>query len=289
MKASEFVQTYGKKPIQTWESAAFALAQAGQTMPWPMVPIKLEVPGHSATLEVASDFFSIGEPDDWMRMPLTPGTAQAIANLNGYLLPTPKIVAEIAKQANVQLTPQPQWPNKGINLDEFARHNATIETQRAGRAGLISGHKKDVIISNIYKPKKVLIYGWFWPPGVKPPAGMGNPIQPRSNIHYDGFADYSHGIRFISPVMTVDGQQMKTEDVLRSQELSKLVSDEGIVRVIRYPAPNDPQPYRPADLATYAALNDVYPKPNLPSLTDVGLSVISEQAASRLAAKKPST
>ena len=274
MKASDFVAQYAKQPIQAWEAAAFDLAKNEQSFPWPMVPLQLSSPGHTGSIEVSADYFTIGEGNDILRLPLTPGTAQAIANLHGYLLPTPKIAYEIARQADVHLMPTPQV-NKGENLSEFAKHNATVETQLAGRTGLITGHKKDVIISNIYKPGKVLIYGWFFPPGVKPPAGFSNPIQARSNIHYAGFADYSHGIRFVSPVMKVDGQEMKTEDVLRHPELSKLVSDEGIVRMVRYPAPNEPQPYRPVSSAEYQALNDVYPRPTLPGLTDVGLAAIA--------------
>lgn len=277
MKASEFVALYAKRPIQAWEAAAFELAQNEQAIAWPMVTVALSSLGHTGSIGVTSDYFAIGEPGDVLRLPLTPRTAQSIANLKGYLLPTPKIAYEIARQATVQLTPTPQI-NKGENLAEFAKHNATVEAQLAGRTGLVTGHKKDVIISNIYKPGKVLIYGWFYPAGVKPPSGFSNPIQARSNIHYDGFADYSHGIRFISPVMQVDGQEMKTEDVLHHPELSKLVSDEGVVRIIRYPAKNQPQPKRPASLAEYSVLQDVYPKPTSPGLAEVGLSTLTALA-----------
>lgn len=283
MKGSEFVEANKSKNIQGWEAAAVELAKSGEgIVNWPMVPIHLSSPGHEATLNVSSDYFSVGDPSDFLRLPLTPSAAQTIANFGNFLLPTPKIAYEIAKQAEVKLIPTPQV-NKGENLLEFAKHNATVEAQRAGRTGLITGHKKDVVISNIYKPKKVLIYGWFYPPGAKVPAGFSNPIQARSNIHYDGFADYSHGIRFISPVMKVDGQDMMTEDVMRDPVLSKLVSDEGIVRTVRYPAPNAPAepPYRPVDKKVYEALNDVYPRPNTSSYADMGLSVLAEESAAK--------
>src|SRR5665213_285052 len=103
-----------------------------------------------------------------------------------------------------------------------------------------------------------------------PPKTFSQPIQARSNVHLDSWVDYSHGIRLISPVMVVDGQEMQTEAVLRDPELSKLLSDEGPVRMIRYPSGNDPAPYRPTDKPEYRVLNDVYPTPRTTSLADQG-------------------
>ena len=101
---------------------------------------------------------------------------------------------------------------------------------------LISGQKKDVIISALYgpnhpngwKPGKEVIFGWYRPDGSR--------IQPKSNIHGDFYVDYSHGIRAVAPNMEVDGQTFSTEDVLRSKELSGLLSDEGPITQVRYPS-----------------------------------------------------
>lgn len=277
MKGSEFVQTYKKTSLAKWEAAALELARQGSTVAWPMVALKLEADGHTATLKVASDYFAIGTPEDFVRLPLTPRTAQTIANLSGELLPTPKLVSDIHKQASVQLTPSPM-SNRGANLEDYAAHSAKIETLRASRVGLVSGTKKDVVISNLAKAGKVLIYGWFWPEGVKPGGGFSNPIQPRSNVHGDFYVDYSHGIRFVSPVMTVDGEDMMTEAVLRDPKLSKLVSDEGPVRQVRYPADNAPAPYRPHTSAEYRASYDVYPVSRTVSLSDQGLGQLLAMA-----------
>lgn len=283
MKGSEFVQAFKDKGLAAWEAAAIDLARRDESIiQWPMFPLNLTDGKHKAVLPVLTDYFAVGTPEDFVRLPLTPTAAQTIANLGGALLPTPKIAHEVWKQATTQLRPSPQ-PNKGSNLVEYERHNQTVQSQLAGNAqpGLVTGHKKDVIISNLYKPGKVLIYGWFWPNGTTPPAGFSQPIQARSNIHGDFYVDYSHGIRFISPVMLVDGVEMKTEDVLRDPELSKLVSDEGPVRMIRYPAPNQPAPYRPAHKSEYVVLNDVYPVPNTTSYADIGLAVLAQAAVKK--------
>ncbi len=279
MLGSDFLETFKGKGLAAWEAAAFDLAQHGSTVSWPMVDVQLSVDGHQATLHVASDVFAVGTPEDFLRLPLTPGIAQSIANLNGFLLPTPKMAYEIWKAAEkqgVQLTPSLQWPNRGASLEDYAKHDVAVQAQLkvSGKSGLVSGHKKDVIVSNIAKAGKVLIYGWFWPAGTKPPAGLSQPIQARSNIHYDGYVDYSHGIRFIAPVMTVDGQEHRVEDVLRDPVLSKLISDEGPLRMMRYPAKNDPAPYRPVGKTEYQVLNDVFPKANTTSLADQGLAAL---------------
>jgi len=283
VKASEFVQTYKGKGIAAWEAAAVELARQGSLIAWPMVNLTLTSTSkdgtpHTATIAVSSDYLAVGEPGDYLRLPLTPSAAQTIANLSGMLLPTPKIAYEIWRQAQTQLNPRPQ-DNKGASLADYAKHNSAIDAALASspNPGLVTGHKKDVVVSNLYKPGKVLIYGWFWPNGVTPPKGFSQPIQGRSNVHGDFYVDYSHGIRLVSPVMTVDGEERQTEAVLRDPELSKLLSDEGPVRTVRYPASNDPAPYRPASKEEYRVLNDVYPVPSTTSLADIGLGVLASR------------
>lgn len=283
MKGSEFLQEFDGRGQAAWEAAALDLARQGKLVQWPMVPIHLEADGHTGIIEVASDVLAVGTPDDFLRLPLTPTTAQAIFNLKGSLLPTPKLSALIAQQGDVKLTPQPIWPHNGPDLRDYAKHNEMIEKQRAGRTGLIVNGGKDVVISNIYKPGKVLIYGWFWPPGTVVPKGFSNPIQPRSNIHYDGYADYAHEEREVAPMMTVDGGEMPTEEVLKHPVFSKLLSDEGPLHFIRYPTPGTagPQPYRPASIAEYKAIHNVYPRASTMSLTDLGIAALSEASAKK--------
>jgi hypothetical protein len=284
VKASEFIAAY--KGLPAWENAAFELAREGAVVDWPMVPVQLRTPdgAHEGTVRVASDLFAVGTPDDFLRLPLTPGAAQRIANLGGLLLPTPLLARRIWEQADVKLTPiqsgsLPAYKeNKGAFMPQYAAHDVAIEAQRAGRTGLVTGHKKDIVVSKLLKPGKVIIYGWFRSDKPLTKESMdpsANPIQPRSDAHGDFYVDYSHGVRFVSPFMTVDGKSMLTEDVMRDPELSALVSDEGPLKTVRYAAPNAPAkvyPHTPSE--PQASRDDVFYRPGHGSLADQGLAVL---------------
>jgi hypothetical protein len=185
---------------------------------------------HTGTIMVAPDYLAIGSDKDFIRMPMSPLTAQKIANQTGTSLPTRKIVKDIYAQAEVQLPPKPMDPISGVmeSNDYYGRNNKLIETERAkanGKLGqLTAGHKKDVVISNILeeKPGKVAIYGWQMPGGAA--------IQPLSNIHHHNYADYSHGIRLIQGKMLVDGKVRDIAEVLQDKDLAALLSDEGRIK-----------------------------------------------------------
>ena len=232
MRGSEFLAANAGKSLAQWEGNAVLLAQQDSFVPWPMIPIQVQTPSgnHTGTFFVASDYFAIGTLEDYIRLPLTPIAAQRIANSKGMLLPTSKMVEAIWRNS-YKLTPQPMVPNRGANLAQYAEHSRIIDQQILGLAppagGVRSGHKKDVIISNIWKPGKVVIFGWYRPDGTF--------IQPKSNIHGDFYVDYSHGIRLVSPNMQVDGQSMSVEDVLESPEYAPLLSSEGVIHRVRYP------------------------------------------------------
>ena len=231
MRGSEFLAANAKKSLAQWEAAAVTLASQDSFVPWPMVPVSVTSKDgkHTGRFFVASDYFAVGTPEDYIRLPLTPGAAQLVANTKGLLLPTSKMVEDIWRASLVKLSPSPLVPNRGANLGQYAEHSRVIDLQipQAGQGALTSGHKKDVILSNIWKPGKVVIFGWYRPDGTF--------IQPKSNIHGDFYVDYSHGIRLVGPNMEVDGQTMAVEDVLESTEYAPLISSEGPIRRVRYP------------------------------------------------------
>ena len=261
MRGSEFLAANASKSLSQWEAAVIALASQDSFVQWPMVPVVVSTKDgkHTGRFFVASDYFAIGIPEDYIRLPLTPSAAQSVANLNSMFLPTSKMVDDIARISS-RLTPQPLVPNKGANLAQYAEHSRLIDQQittlpltlspfEAGTRPL-TGHKKDVIISNIWKPGKVVIYGWHRPDGTY--------IQPKSNIHGDFYVDYSHGIRLVSPNMEIDGQSMSVEDVLKSSEYAPLIRSEGPIRRVRYPALNIGTPrisYYDLGAATLIALS----------------------------------
>lgn len=198
------------------------------------VEVHLVHGGRTGIVRVAIDYVAIGNDDDFIRIPMSPVTAQRLADLGGYVLPTRKLVDAIYAAAAVKLTPAPLPPGpRMMSNDYYRRHHQLIEKQRAGRGtgALIGGHKKDVVITPrlARRPDRVAIYGWH--------RSSGKPIQPLSLVHESTYADYSHGIRFVSGTMLVDGAECAVVDALRDPEAAPLISDEGVLTTARAASP----------------------------------------------------
>jgi hypothetical protein len=189
-----------------------------------------------ARFAVAPDYLAIGREGDCLLIPMTPVTAQRIADSLGCTLPTRKMVDAIYAAAAVKLSPVPIPPSPAMTtLPLFAQHNAIVSTQRAAflqshpPGALVAGHKKDMVISGrLTAPtNKVAIYGWHGPNGV--------PIQPLYTGHSAEWVDYSHGIRLVHQRMYVNGEAKRVADVLADPQLAGLISDEGVMSNLRYP------------------------------------------------------
>ena len=91
---------------------------------------------------------------------------------------------------------------------------------------LVSGHKKDVVLTNrlAQRPGQIAIYGWH--------RGPSAPIQPLSTVHGARYADYSHGIRLVSQTAIVNGKRQAVYDILRDSMLANALSDEGSMREV---------------------------------------------------------
>ncbi|RYZ61898.1 MAG: hypothetical protein EOP09_19380, partial [Proteobacteria bacterium] len=140
------------------------------------------------TLYVLPDYLSIGNDSDYLRLPMTPLTAQAIADHYGLFLPTVKIVDAIYRAASVKLDPRPFKPGpQMVSVGEMVRHNSVVQSSLKTKipAGIVAGHKKDIVISNLLlrKPNRVAIYGWH--------LRSGTAIQPLTTVHGNWYADYS--------------------------------------------------------------------------------------------------
>lgn len=249
MKGSEFAASFGKQSPAAWEAAAFELERSGKNIKPIFVPVLLaHKDGRTAIIDVASDYFSVGEDDDFIRLPLTPGTAQKIANLTGCLLPTPRLDYRIWQASQKKLSrisiAALGESNKGPNFAQYVKHNKAIQEQLSGvpRGTLISGHKKDIVVGDLAKQGTVLIHGWYKPSpdvfddGSNWQVPDRQPQQAFSNAHGDSYVDYSHGVRLISPLMTIDGKDVETETVFTSADLCNFVNDKPLKQP-RYPAP----------------------------------------------------
>ena len=191
---------------------------------------------NSATFFVAPDYLAVGTDDDYFLTPMTPVTAQRIADRLGCTLATRKMVNAIYAAAEVKLAPAPIAPSPAmITVPVFAQHNAMVRAQRlahrpAHRPGaLVAGDKKDVVISTKLASvtNRVAIYGWH--------QTNGAPIQPLYLGHASAWVDYSHGIRLVLQKMTVNGEPKTVAEVLADPNLAELLSDEGVITEPRYP------------------------------------------------------
>jgi len=178
---------------------------------------------------VTPDYLSIGSDEDFARIPLTPITAQQIADSLHCFLPTRKIVNDIYKASKIKLEPVPMYAFRDSAVTMY-QHNLIIEGQRKLRKGLISGIKKDVIITERLtrssKPNRVAIYGWHQLDGI--------PIQPLYTGHVNWYVDYSHGIRLIYRTIYVNKKPMDYIDVLKDKTLRRLLCDEEFCDCYRY-------------------------------------------------------
>ncbi len=200
-----------------------------------LAPVKLncEVAGGktiAATIFVMPEYLAIGSDADFLRIPMNFHTATAIAHRFGFVLPTRKIVDAIYDQSTHRFTPQPMPAGPQMtSTSYYRRHNALIEEQSQARGfslgTLVSGHKKDVVLTNRLNwiPGRIAIYGWH--------RGSGAPIQPLSTVHGADYADYSHGIRLVSQMALLDGRELPINGIMRDPWLAKIVSDEGAIRV----------------------------------------------------------
>ena len=178
---------------------------------------------------VIPDYLSIGSDKDFARIPLTPMTAQSIADSLHCFLPTRKMVNDIYEAAKVKLEPVPMYAFRDSAVTMY-QHNLIIEGQRKLRKGLIAGIKKDLVIteklSRDLKPDRVAIYGWQKPDG--------KPIQPLYTGHVNWYVDYSHGTRLVYRMIYVNKKPMDYIDVLKDKNLRRLLCDEEYCDCYRY-------------------------------------------------------
>jgi hypothetical protein len=218
---------------------------------------------HHATFFVAPDYLAVGPDEDYFLTPVSPNTAQKIADFTGCYLPTRKMVNDIYSAALVKLAPSPIPPSAAMTtVPVFSNHNVIVRAQRAEYLKdfplgvLVAGHQKDVVISARLAgvPGNVAIYGWH--------KINGLPIQPLYVGHAARWVDYSQCTRLVQNAMMVNGANTTVAQVLADPELSSLLSDEGPLANPRYPT-NDLKSVSTNALSIPSAPN----RPNLANFT----------------------
>jgi hypothetical protein len=184
---------------------------------------------YTVSYDVMPDYLAIGSDADFVRMPMSPHTAQGFADAFGFVLPTRKMANDIWAAAVTRVDPRPLTQEREASLT-FLQHHRIIEEQLQGaaRGTLVAGIKKDVVVTGRLqeRPDRVAIFGWHYLTGA--------PIQPLYTGHVDWYVDYSHGIRPVRRTMLVDGKPMAFEKILTDAKLLHLLSDEGAIAVPRY-------------------------------------------------------
>jgi hypothetical protein len=233
MTGSEFGRYVARMDPRQREQAILHQILAGDVPSFlrKLVPVRLSFQQSdgttmNATIFAMPEYLAIGTDKDFLRIPMNLYTAAAVASKMGFVLPTKKMVDAIYEQAAYHFAPQPMTAGPQMRSTEYyLTHNAKVEAQSRALGitpgALVSGDKKDVVVSNRLErnPGKIAIYGWHKLDGAA--------IQPLSTVHGACYADYSHGIRLVSQTMLVDGETKSVNEVLDDPTLSQTISDEG--------------------------------------------------------------
>lgn len=239
---SEFIKRIERMPFEQREQEIFSQITSGNVPDFFRKFVNVTVTNFSngksniASFQAAPDYLCVGSDEDYFLTPMTPITAQRIADRLGCTLPTRKMVNDIYAAAAVKLAPSPMTPGpQMITVPVFAQHNATVQKQRSAQlaqhppGALVSGDKKDLVITTrlAASQDKVAIYGWH--------QTNGAAIQPLYLGHTAAWVDYSHGARLVRQQLTVNGKEATILTVLADADLAGLLSDEGPVPEPRYP------------------------------------------------------
>jgi hypothetical protein len=241
LSGSEFAKQIAMLPLLQREEAAYEQILAGNVPSFlrHLCPVQVTNEVHErtnrATFFVTPDYLAVGSDADYFLMPLSPQTAQRLADTLGCCLPTRKMVDATYSAAPVKLFPSPIPPGPAMTtVAVFSNHNSTIHEQRAEQSTtyplgeLVAGHKKDVVISAklATAPGKLAIYGWH--------KTNGEPTQPLYLGHTTAWVDYSQCSRLVLQKMIVNGQTKTVTEVLADPALAGLLSDEGPIPTSRY-------------------------------------------------------
>lgn len=202
----------------------------------PKTIVVRDAQGNTAEFQVLPDYLAIGSDNDYVRVPMSPGLARAIANKYGFDLPTEKLCRTIYEQPDavkmigVGLVNSREDTNYMQGNGFTLRHDSMIDANmpNAPTGTLIAGHKKDIILSNFaaQNPSRMDFYGLY--------NAYGNAIQGSGGgAHEVDYADYSHGARLVSQRVVVNGVPMSYEQLLKDKRYAHLASSEGPIDTSR--------------------------------------------------------
>ena len=207
--------------------------------------------GHTGTFAV----FERPGKIDGLYVGVGAGILQDIADILGCSFLTPKLQDEMYRQAPTKILPWLDFNMTQMQSTEwFRRSTVGIDTMLAAKSyagGLAMGVGKPWQLSNLLvaHPGKAINYGLYVPASMvsggeyyKVKAMQTVTLLRDARVLQDpGWAhpldqdDYSELISLVSRQCVVDGQNMDFADLVRHPTLSKLVSHEGPLKVVRQP------------------------------------------------------
>lgn len=183
---------------------------------------------HKVTFWTLPDYLAVGSNTDFFRVPMSPLSAQRIADAWDASMPTPKMVDLIYEHAVCKLEPFTYKPrgNRNEEVDLFYDHSKVISAQQFASGTpygvFTAGTKKDLVVcqrlSDTSRVNHVTIYGWH--------TLNGKPIQPANNIHINNYIDYSHGVRLVAQTVWVDGKVFLLKELLSHPLFHTLLSND---------------------------------------------------------------
>ena len=211
------------------EERIFAEIARGNVPSWlrQLTPVEVsrEIDGrdYQATFWVTPDYLAVGSDSDFFLVPLSPPTAQRVADLVDGSLPTPQMVDSIWVSARSRLAPIRIPPDEfTTTVPYFVRHSELVQAQRSLQnvrpGAFAAGHKVDLVRSPgpAAQEGTAAAYGWHRPDG--------EPIQPLYMIPEDSQVPYNQGIRLVDRRILVDGAPRDLVEVLRDPKLALLLS-----------------------------------------------------------------
>ena len=153
ISGSEFYRIATSFSVKQRDSLFLALANEGNIPAFfqKFVPINTKLKDkngilHQVKFYVSPDYLMIGSNKDYARVPVSPFTAQVLADKMNCFLPTALIVDQIYLHSKHQLSPIPMFAFRD-STPTFWQHHLMIEGQLRNKGkGLVAGIKKDLII-----------------------------------------------------------------------------------------------------------------------------------------------
>jgi len=156
--------------------------------------------GGGLVINVSCDAVLFGEDGDYVRAPMSPVSAQQVADILGCLLPTSRICDSVHMLAGKVLTPCLQTADAQMDYTSRAlSHSMCVDSKLSGFPGLVSTVGKDWVLSAGLSahPGMACNYGWHDKSApFKSPCGLSL-WQQEGFAHNYAHSDYSQTQRLV--------------------------------------------------------------------------------------------